>query len=165
MHKKIISLPEKKIVGLKVRTNNLAEMSLSTAKIGACTQKYFQEKIAEKNTNRTNAGTTLCIYTDYESDLTGDYSFFIGEEVSFFDSREEGLETHVIPAQTYTKFTTYPGPMPQVIIDAWQKIWKMSPEDFGGKRTYKSDLEIYDNRAKNLQKATVDICIGIELLT
>jgi predicted transcriptional regulator YdeE len=43
----------------------------------------------------------------------------------------------------------------------WQEIWKMTPEDFGGKRSYVADFEIYDERALDHQNVTLDIYIGI----
>jgi predicted transcriptional regulator YdeE len=33
--------------------------------------------------------------------------------------------------------------MPQVLIAAWQDIWQMTDDDFGGKRNYITDFEIY----------------------
>jgi predicted transcriptional regulator YdeE len=67
----------------------------------------------------------------------------------------------VIPASSYQKFTVV-GKLPDVVISAWQQIWKMTPLDFEGKRSYKADFEIYDQRANNPNQATVDIFVGIE---
>ena len=38
----------------------------------------------------------------------------------------------------------------------------MQPKDFGGKRKYIADFEIYDQRASETEKAIIDIYIGIE---
>jgi len=37
----------------------------------------------------------------------------------------------------------------------------MSEKDFEGKRKYIADFEIYDERAQDLNQATLDIYIGI----
>ncbi|MDP3385798.1 MAG: GyrI-like domain-containing protein, partial [Eubacteriales bacterium] len=147
MQKIRVQMPEIKLVGIKVRTNSKAECDSLTAKISPCVQQYFHQQLADKIPQRKNPGTTFCAYTDYESDYTGDYTFYIGEEVSAIDDTSEGLESHIIPPQTYIKFTTEPGPMPIVVINAWQEIWKMSPETLGGKRRYHTDFEVYDERA------------------
>ena len=157
-----LRMPEIKLVGLKVRTNNKAEFDVATAKISPCVQRYFHQQWADKIPQRKNPGTTFCAYTDYENDYTGDYTFYIGAEVTSIENIPEGLHSHVIPPQTYVKFTTEPGPMPNVVTDAWQEIWKMSPADFGGPRRYHTDFEVYDERATNLQQAVLDLYIGIK---
>jgi len=67
--------------------------------------------------HRIEPNTTYCVYTDYESDFNGDYTYFIGEKVSSFDNLPEGFVALTIPAQNYVKFTNGPGPMPHVCID------------------------------------------------
>jgi hypothetical protein len=61
------------------------------------------------------------------------------------------FEKLIIPKQEYAKFTTKPAHMPDVIVNAWQGIWKMTPEKLGGKRSYQTDFEIYDERASDHQ--------------
>jgi len=161
MEKTKSQLPEIKLVGLHVRTNNKAEMDLLTAKISPCVQQYFYQQWAEKIPYRTHPGRTFCAYTNYESDYTGDYTFYIGEEISSLEDIPEGLESHIIPPQTYVKITTQPGPMPMVLINAWQDIWNMSPENLGGDRSYHTDFEVYDERASDPQNTILDIYIGI----
>lgn len=162
MQKIQLHMPEIKLVGINVRTNNKAEGNLATAKISPCVQQYFHQQLADKIPQRKNPGTTFCAYTNYENDYTGEYTFYVGEEVTSIDNIPEDLELHIIPSQTYIKFTTEPGPMPNVVINAWQEIWKMSPEALGGKRRYHTDFEIYDERAKNHQSVVLDLYIGIE---
>lgn len=161
MKKMTIKLPEIKLAGIKVRTNNVNEMNPAAAKISPTVQRYFHNELSANILNRKKMGTTFCVYTDYESDHTGDYTYFIGEEVSSFADLPEDLATHTIPPQTYTKFTTEPGPMPDVLIGAWHKIWGMTTADFGGKRNYFADFEVYDERASNHQQVVLDIYIGI----
>lgn len=162
MDKTTTQLKEMKIVGIQIRTNNHHEFTSQTPKIFPCVQKYFHQDLASKITNRLNPGKTFCIYTEYESDHTGEYTYFIGEEVSSFDNISNELETLTIPKQTYTKFTTAPGPMPGVVQEAWKKIWQMSESEIGGKRRYAADFEIYDERANDHNNVVLDIYIGME---
>lgn len=162
MQKEQIQKPEMKLMGISVRTNNAIELDPLQGKILPCIQKYFHSNLVEKMPGRKNPGTTFCAYTDYESDHTGDYTYFIGEEVESLDNVSEGFDVLIIPAQTYVKFTTGPGPMPGVIRDAWFAIWDMPEEELGGARAYLTDFEIYDERAVDHSQIVLDVCIGIK---
>lgn len=164
MKKTQTTLPEIKLVGLTVRTNNKNESDWMKGKIFPCVKEYFSQQYFEKIPHRKKPGTTLCVYTEYESDHNGDYTYFIGEEVATFDGIPEGFVTHTIPSQTYAKFTTEPGSMPTVLSQAWANIWNMTPEILGGKRRYHSDFEVYDERASDPshQNIVIDLYIGTE---
>lgn len=162
MLKTQVTLPEKKLIGIQVRTNNKTEVDPVNGKIFPIVQTFFHQQLMEKIPNRTKPGTTLCCYTDYESDHTGDYTYFIGEEVDSLETVPEGFETLTIPAQTYAKFTTNPAPMPDVVRNAWFSIWTMTDSDFGGKRRFATDFEVYDERASDHSKIVMDLLIGIE---
>lgn len=162
MQKTVTELPEIKLLGILCRTNNTAEMNISSAKIAPTIQKYFRQAVAEEIPNRKNPGTTYCVYTDYESDFTGDYTYFIGEEVKVGGDSMEGFSSIIIPAQNYAKFTSKPGIMPEVCIDMWQNIWKMKSGELGGKRAYLADFEVYDKRALDPSKTVLDIYVGVK---
>ena len=130
-------------------------------RIFPCVQRYFHGALAEKIPNRKKPGTTFCAYTDYESNYLGAYTYFIGEEVNSFNHLPEGFDKLTIPAQSYAKFTTDSAPMPEVIVNAWNEIWKMSPQELGGERAYQTDFEIYDERAADHQQIVLDIYVGI----
>ena len=164
MQQKEVHFSAIKLVGLKTAfTNNATEMSdWQNGKIYPCVVRYFHEKLAETIQNRKKPGTTFCVYRDYESDHTGEYVYFIGEEVTSFDGVPAGLDTYTVPAQTYAKFTTDPDMMPAVLKDAWNLIFTLSDRELGGKRAYLADFEVYDERAADHSKPIVlDIYIGI----
>ncbi|MBX3710142.1 MAG: AraC family transcriptional regulator [Gammaproteobacteria bacterium] len=163
MQKDIVKLKEIKLVGITTRTNNasLFESNPETNKVAATVQKYFYNRLAEKIQHRKHPGKTFCVYTNYESDFNGDYTYFIGEEVNSFEELSDGFETITIPQQAYTKFTNQSGPMPTVCIEMWKAIWLMKPSDLGGKRSYIADFEIYDERSHDHQNVVLDIYVGI----
>jgi predicted transcriptional regulator YdeE len=152
---------EKKIVGISIQTSYMLETNPETAKIEPTLNQYFGNNLAEKITARKNPGTTYCVYTKYDSDEKGPYTYFVGEEVDSFDNIDPDFDTLSIPDQTYSKFTIGPGQMPDICIEAWMKIWQMDNSDLGGDRTYVADFEIYDKRAKDPSQTTLDIYIGI----
>jgi predicted transcriptional regulator YdeE len=102
------------------------------------------------------------VYTEYATDHTGEYTYFIGEEVDASAEVPEGLSTITVPQQNYAKFTTESGQMPAVCINAWMDIWKMTSEDLGSDRAFKADFEVYDERALNPANTVLDIYIGIQ---
>ncbi len=162
MKKQLIKKSEIKLLGLSVRTNNQNEMNPKTAKIGELMGQYWSQNIAGKILHRKNEGVTLSVYTEYDSDEHGDYTYYLGEEVSSFEGQLEELQSCIIPAATYQKFTTPVGKMPEVVIQAWQEIWKMSSQNLEGKRAYIADFEWYDERASDPNHAALDIYIGIQ---
>ena len=162
MQKQMIKISEMKLVGIAARTNNANEMKPETGKIPSMIQKYCHGGLSEKILNRKNPGTTYCVYTNYESDVTGDYTYFIGEEVTSLERVPEGFETIAIPAQNYAKFTNQPGTMPAVCIGMWQNIWAMNPSDLGGERLYIADFEVYDQRSTDPKNTVLDIYIGLK---
>lgn len=161
MKKEITNKSEIKLVGLTARTNSKNEMNPQTSKIGELAGRFWSQNIGALILNRKNPGVTYSVYTNYDSDEHGDYTYFIGEEVSSFENIPSGLQQLTISASKYQKFTTSAGKMPEVVINAWQQIWKMSAEDFGGKRAYVADFEVYDQRASDPANAILDIYIGI----
>jgi len=171
MKKIIINFPEIKLVGICDRTNNANEAVSSTAKISQTVQKYIQDDIPAKIQDRVRDSVKFCVYTDYEvekiidpvkCDYNGDYTYFVGEAVRSFDNVSSDLTTLIIPAQKYAKFTTPRGAMPNIVINAWAEIWKMTAEELGGERSFVADFEIYDENASDLLDAIVHIYIGIK---
>lgn len=162
MEKNKVALGELTLVGQTVRTNNCNEMDPSTAKIASTVGGYWAKQVAKGIKHRLTPGVTYSIYTDYASDEHGDYTYFIGELISSEEGQDlSNFEILNIPASQYQKFTTPTGAMPDIVINAWQSIWRMTDQDFGGKRKYIADFEIYDERAVDLSNAIVDIYVGI----
>ena len=162
MQKTIVQLPAIKLVGIKCRTNNTCEMNSETAQIGSLVHRYFMDNVSSKIINRANPGVTYCVYTEYESDFTGDYTCLIGEEVESFDDMPEGLFSIIIPSQKHVKLTNGPGIMPALCITSWKQIWAMSSEKLGGEREFLADFELYDERSYDPQNAVFDIYVGIK---
>lgn len=163
MQQTTVKIAEIKLVGMQVRTSYQQELDMMQGNIWPCVRDYFHEELHNKIPNRLKPGTTYCVYTDYEGDYTGAYTYFIGEEVSSFAKPlPEGFSKLVIASQQYAKFTTKPAPMPDVLVNAWKKIWAMTPKEFGGKRSYHTDFEVYDERSADHQKIVMDLYVGIK---
>lgn len=163
MQKQKVQFPTVTLVGLTGRTNNKNEMNPTAAKIGDLADAYRRNQMANNIQHRASPGVTYAVYTDFESDENGDYTYFIGEVVKSLDGQDfTQFKTITIPESYYQKFTTEAGAMPGVVISAWQNIWTMNENDFGGKRKYIADFEVYDERAADPNNTVIDIYIGIE---
>lgn len=161
MKKVIQELPDIKLLGITTRTSTALEMNPETAQIGKTLQKFFMNNMQTQISGRKNPGRVIAVYTHYESDAHGAYTYFLGEEVYDFENIPKDFETLTIPAQTYVKFTSDPGKMPAVVIDMWQNIWGIDATDLGGLRSYVADFEIYDERSQDPERTILDIYIGI----
>lgn len=162
MHQENTNCPEIKLVGITARTSNAAEMNPQTAQIGTTMERFFKQNMPKSIPYPKEPHQIFAVYTDYERDEHGPYTYFLGQEVASFQNVPEGLKTLNIPAQNYIKWTSSPGPIPQVVIEMWQKIWKMEDTQLGGKRSYVADFEMYDSRSHDPQHSIVDIYIGVK---
>ena len=113
--------------------------------------------------HRTHPGISYALYTGYESDHQGPYTYLFGEAVAIDADQKppQGFTAHQITPQTYAVITVGPGPMPLLVVQAWQSIWQMSDQELGGQRAYVADFERYDARAANPAHAIVDIYVGL----
>ena len=133
MQKEVTNRPEIKLVGISKRTDKRAIVykDHSTNPVFDIVKKYFHTGLGAQIKNRKNPGTTFCVYAKYDTDDTGEFSYFIGEEVTSFDDIGEEFETLTIPASKYAKFTSAAGTLPGVRIDVWDAILQMNPIDLG----------------------------------
>lgn len=149
------------IIGIEGRTNNALEMTKDGI-IPKMWARFYTENVLSKIPAKSDQ-SILAFYTDYQSDKTGDYTFVIGAKVKSTDQIPDGMIAKVIPSARYEVFTTDKGPVGSVVIQAWQLIWGL--EDRGqleGRRAYKADFEVYDQRAQDPQSSQVDIYIGLK---
>lgn len=156
-----IKIAGKTLVGLTVRTNNNDEFNPEKSKIGPLFWSYLENQTASQFKNRTAPGVTYAVYLEFENDETGDYTYFVGEEVSSLDGQDlTKFKSIILKPGIYNKFTTNPGKMPEVVVNAWIEILQMS--DLKAKRSYLTDFEVYDQRIGNPDGAVMDICIGVK---
>jgi predicted transcriptional regulator YdeE len=153
------NVPGFTIIGIAARTDNTKE---STAKgiIPKQWQKFFSEGMPAKIPDTTGPNL-YAAYSDYASDHNGEYTYVVGAAVKDGTAAPKGMVVKQVPAGQYAVFTTEIGPFAKVVPAAWQRIFKL--EDEGKlKRAYKTDFEVYDQRAQNPQNGQIDIYIGLK---
>lgn len=153
--KKSIQLDSFKIIGIAVRTTN--ENGKAMTDLGTLWSRFYSENIIAFIPNKEN-NTVYSLYTDYESDYTGEYTTIIGCKVSTLSDIPEGLTGKKFQGGKFTEYTVT-GKMPDVIASKWNEIWQ---NDKQLKRRYTVDFEKYTETAQDLQNATVQIYLAVE---
>lgn len=161
---KVENIPSFYVIGLSAQTSNLKEMSPESAQIGKLWDDFFAQNIIADIPNIKDKDRLYGVYHAYKiNDEDIHYTLTIGVKVEHLDNIPEGLTALEIPAQTYTVFNTATGPVEDVLLETWKKIWKSDVDALGGERAFAYDFECYlesDISDPNNAKAT--ICIGIQ---
>jgi predicted transcriptional regulator YdeE len=148
------------VIGISIRTSNAKEMSGSGV-IAQQWDRFMKEGLLSGIPNKVDPNI-LAVYTDYESDANGAYTFMIGARVSSADDVPVGMVVKKVPAGRYAVFISEKGFVGKVVPQTWSRIWAISKCSPGGNRAYQADFEIYDQRAADPQNAVVDIYVGIK---
>lgn len=150
----IKKLPARTVVGVTRRTSNADGRSVTD--IPACWTEFLKTNAAAKIKNRAAPPLMYAVYSDYETDWTGEYSYMIGCGVTRAETAPEGMEVRRIPEQTYAVFNAK-GQMPDEVLAVWAMVWGSRLP-----RTYTYDFEIYDERFTRPKAKEVDIYIAID---
>lgn len=156
-----VKLEEQKsfnVVGLAVRTNNQTEAT-GQGEIPKLWQRFVQQNVAASITNR-DGQNLIVVYTDYDSDQTGEYTYLIGARVTSPADIPAGLTLKEVPAGSYAVLESENGPVQEILPKMWRQIWSMPQKDLGGQRAFKADYEVYppDFDPQNVQ---VTLHIGL----
>lgn len=136
MDYEIVQLEEKKVAGIKARTNNTSPDM--TKVIGGLWQKFYAEGIYESIPGKVT-GKSLGIYTEYDRDEKSDYSIIVGCEVDGKETLPENTITVTIPAGRYAKFVVR-GELHEAVAACWQEVWNMELP-----RSFACDFEEYQD--------------------
>ena len=144
-----------KIIGIETRTTNQNGQAMKD--IGGLWNRFFSENIISRISNAVNSNV-YAIYTDYESDYTGEYTTLLGLEVSSLDEIPSRLVGREFPKQNFKRFLAK-GSMPQSLAEVWQKIWEQDKEL---NRLYQYDYELYTEKSQQGDLSEVEIFIGVK---
>ncbi len=152
-------LPGFQVIGIGARTTNAKEAT-GDGMIPRQWQKFFQEGNLTKIPNKIS-GNIYALYSDYASDHNGEYDFVIGAMVKEGTLPPPGMVAKNVAGGRFAVLTSEKGPLPKVVPQAWQAIFKLEAEK-KIQRTYKTDFEIYDQRSQDPQNAQVDLYVGLK---
>ncbi len=133
-----------KIQGTSTRTDNQEGMTA----IPQLWEAFFKEDALSRIQNKTENTSLFAVYSDYESDENGKYSFTIGAEIN---SQNDSKKMKIINAPS-GKYAVFTAPSKEKVIDAWQAVWQTNLN-----RAYIADFEQYD-----LTTGEVEIFVGLK---
>lgn len=137
------------ISGISITTNNKNEMNEETSKIPTLWDDYEEKNVYSATHDKANNSSMYGVYSNYTSDVNGDYDVTVGVEVT------KSKKAIVIEDEKYLVFKKE-GELPQVVIDTWKDIWDYFENNDDYKRKYSIDFEHYTKEDE------IEIYISIE---
>ena len=135
MDYEIVTLEEKTVAGLKIRTSNSSPSM--TQKIGDTWERFYADGIYESITNKAN-NKAIGLYTNYETDVNGAYDMLVCCEISKLENLPAELEVKNIPAGKYAKFVVHGNS--EAVGNCWGEIWQIKLD-----RRFDCDFEEYQS--------------------
>jgi predicted transcriptional regulator YdeE len=143
---KFEEIEEFQVVGVAARTSNAREM----------TADGVIPKLWANPPQPADSGI-IALYTHYESDEHGEYTFLLGVKGGQESAVPGGMVLKTVPAGRYAVFTSERGPVQKVVFETWKRIWSELPS-----RSFVADFEVYDQRAADPANSVVDIYVGVK---
>jgi len=145
------------VMGIEARTTNAREMSGKGA-IGALWGRLMKNNVVERIPHRVD-NRIIAVYSDYENDKDGAYSYLLGARVSSRKPAPDGMASRHIVAGDYAMFSAKGGPPAEMVVGIWKQIWSL---ETGNKlaRAYRTDFEVYATGA-NPADTLVDVYVGL----
>lgn len=147
------------VIGIAARTSNAREMT-SEGIIGKQWERFLEENLAALIPSKVDS-SIVTLYTDYASDQDCEYTFVIGARVRSAAEVPAGMVAKTVPAGRYAVFTSKKGPVEKIVVETWQRIWVTPKSAPGGDRAFKTDFEVYDERAADPRNIQVEVHVGI----
>lgn len=144
------------VVGISTRTINANGQS--AIDIEKLWQKFWGEKIQDNIPNKVN-DDIYAVYTDYETDFTGEYTTVIGLSVSSLNDIPEGMAGIMIETTIYQKIVSK-GKMPEAIGNTWLEIW--ADKNLDAKRAYKADFTVHGKKYYDGDSAEVETYLSVK---
>ncbi len=140
------------VVGIEARTTNASEASANGV-IGPMWARLARESLLDRIPNRASSDI-VALYTDYESNKDGAYTYLLGTKVSSAKELPPGFSSRRVPAGRYAEFRGGGTPAPKIVLELWQKVWALE-ESHELNRAYQTDFEVHTSSG-----GTVELYIG-----
>lgn len=150
-----VTIESKHIVGLATRTNNTIEKSATNGKIMQLWNSFFKNNVEDEIKRKKKNKIFYGVYSNYESDFSGDYDFHAGVEAQHNKIHFQEVK---IEAGDYLLFKNN-GEMPNVVFETWKAVWDYFEDESNKEiRKYSTDFEQYDQEFQD----QVEIYISIK---
>jgi predicted transcriptional regulator YdeE len=146
------------VIGIEARTSNAQEVSDSA--IGKLWGRLATEELLRRIPHRAD-DRIVAVYSDYESDKDGPYTYTLGAKVSSTRDIPSGMVSKKVLSGDYAMFTAQGGAPPQMTVDLWKRIWSLEkPGPLH--RAYKTDFEVHSGLEAQPPDAHIDVYIGVQ---
>ncbi len=143
------------VVGIAITTTN--ENGKSATDMGELWGKFYSENVSNTIPDKVSDAVYV-VYTEYESDYTGQYLAIIGHKVKSFENLSEALIGIEVSGGNYQKRIARGG-LPQAVVDAWKEIWD---NDAQLHRAYDTDFEVYGEKANQGENSEAVIYLSVK---
>jgi predicted transcriptional regulator YdeE len=142
------------VIGIEARTTNAREMNGQGA-IGPIWGRFVKDNLLDRIPNRADS-RIIAVYSDYENDKDGEYSYLLGAKVKVPNDVPDGMASRQVIAGEYATFSANGRPPAEMVVGIWKEIWSL---EAGKKlrRAYRTDFEVYDSGPDS----AVEIYIGL----
>jgi len=148
---------EFQVVGVAARTTNAREMTPE----GAIPKLWIGAIDVRDKSLHSRDAAIIALYTEYENDEHGAYTFVLGAKADPAWVIPDGLVLKTVPAGRYAVFTSERGPIRKMVVETWLRIWS-ELSSASNLRSYVADFEVYDQRAADPANAVVEIYVGVK---
>lgn len=145
------------VIGLEARTSNAREMT-SGAVIGALWGRLMKDGLLAKIPNRAG-NEVIALYTDYESDKDGAYTYLLGARVTSAGNVPEGMKARTVPADDYMMFAAQGKLANDAVVGLWKQVWALETEHRIA-RAYRSDYEVHHFGENGVRE--LELYIGVK---
>lgn len=145
------------VVGFQTRTSNAREMT-ADGSIPKMWGRLMGEGLLNKIPNRIGSAV-IALYTDYQSDKDGEYTYVLGAKVSSAGQLPQGLIAHAVPAGEYSVVAAEGKLAPDAVVALWQQVWGLETSHQIS-RSYRTDYEVHHGSPQGETK--VELYIGIK---
>ena len=147
------------LIGVSVRTSGQKEAG-GNGLVPALWARSLQDGTFERIPNRTD-DKMLAVYTDFDGDQTGVYTYILGARVSSAEKVPDGMVAVTIPAGRYAVVQSDKGTLPDIMPKVWKDIAAMSTNDRGGERSFKTDYVVFP-AGFDWQDTQVEVHVGVK---
>lgn len=155
----IVTLGPIKVVGPAIITSNEKEMT-KEGQMVELYEYFVHNNVSEWITNKKD-NSLVVLYTDYDSDESGEYVYAIGHQV-LTDECHDKLEFFETPSAKYLHFTSERGYLNDVLPSLWREIWRRTQSgELGAERAFTTDFEFHNYEDNKSADVVVDVFLSI----
>ncbi|MEU4834722.1 GyrI-like domain-containing protein [Streptosporangium sp. NPDC023615] len=149
----VVDRPEMLVVGHAVRTSNADEMEPGRGRLGALWRRAGSPGAFAHVPGRIDENI-YAVLTDYESDHHGAYTQIVGVAVRSAAALPEGMVAVRVPGVPSLRLEAR-GPMPEALLECWQRLWKHTESGGTPPRAFTTDVEIHHPGGVDLYAAVL----------